>query len=81
MGLGRHKLVILVLIFSISVLLYLLLPSARPEGEEPKAEVPRAEPPDNMNFTVRTATLNGDWPTFYREAIARSSLEGAAAER
>ncbi|KAG9471477.1 hypothetical protein GDO78_014594 [Eleutherodactylus coqui] len=81
MGLGRHKLVVLVLILSVSVLLYLLLPSARPERDEPKAEVPRAEPQDSMNFTVRTATLNGDWPTFYREAAPRSSPEGAAAER
>ncbi|XP_056381090.1 protein ABHD14A [Hyla sarda] len=81
MGLGRHKLVVLVLILSISVLLYLLLPSARNEQEEPKAEVPRAEPQDSMNFTVRTGIQNGDWPTFYREAVPRSSLEGATAER
>ncbi|XP_077133136.1 protein ABHD14A-like [Ranitomeya variabilis] len=81
MGLGRHKLVVLVLILSLSILIYLLLPPTRPEPEEPRAEVARAEPQDNMNFTVRTATLTGDWPTFYREAVPRSSLEGAAPER
>ncbi|XP_073420619.1 protein ABHD14A-like [Dendrobates tinctorius] len=81
MGLGRHKLVVLVLLLSLSILIYLLLPSARPEPEEPRAEVARAEPQDSVNFTVRTATLTGDWPTFYREAAPRSVLEGAAPER
>ncbi|XP_040262823.1 protein ABHD14A-like [Bufo bufo] len=73
MGLGRHKLVLLVLVLSVSVLLYLLLPSMRPEPEE--AEAARAEPPDGTNVTVRTATLSGAWPTFYREAVPRGSLE------
>ncbi|XP_075039912.1 protein ABHD14A [Mixophyes fleayi] len=81
MGLGRHKLVLLVLILSISILLYLLLPSGKPELEEPKAEVPRSDPQDTMNVTVRTATIAGDWPTFYREVVPRNSLEVAAAER
>ncbi|XP_068109119.1 protein ABHD14A-like [Hyperolius riggenbachi] len=81
MGLGRHKFVLLLLVLSISVLLYLLLPSSKPEQEEPKAEVPRSDPQDNMNITIRTATLSGDWPTFYREAIPRSVLEGGPPER
>ncbi|XP_018419869.1 PREDICTED: protein ABHD14A-like [Nanorana parkeri] len=81
MGLGRHKLVILLLVLSISLLLYLLLPTARPQPEEPKLEIPRSDPQDNMNVTVRTATLSGDWPTFYREAVPRSALEGGPAER
>ncbi|CAH2312604.1 Hypothetical predicted protein [Pelobates cultripes] len=77
MGLGRHKLIVLVLGLSITVLLYLLLPSGQPEEGDRKAEVPRSDPQSNMNITVRTATLTGDWPTFYREAIPRNALEGA----
>ncbi|XP_053325115.1 protein ABHD14A-like isoform X2 [Spea bombifrons] len=30
-----------------------------------------------MNITVRTATLTGEWPTFYREAMPRNAMEGA----
>lgn len=81
MGLGRNKVAVLLLVLSISVLLYLLLPVAKPDLEEPKVESPRSETQDSMNVTVRTATLSGDWPTFYREAVPRSALEGGPPER
>ncbi|KAM8931031.1 protein ABHD14A [Pelodytes ibericus] len=77
MGLGRHKLVVLVLVLSITVLLYLLLPSGQPDEGEQKAEQTRSDPQSSMNITVRTATLTGDWPTFYREAVPRNTLPGA----
>ncbi|KAM5147995.1 protein ABHD14A-like [Mantella aurantiaca] len=81
MALGRHKVAVLLLVLSVSILLYLLLPAAKPEREEPKMEIPRSDPQDNVNVTVRTATLSGDWPTFYREAVPRSALEGGPPER
>nr|DBA18394.1 TPA: hypothetical protein GDO54_016639 [Pyxicephalus adspersus] len=81
MAFGRHKLAVLLLVLSISLLLYLLLPTAKPEPEEPKLEILRSEPQDNLNVTVRRATLSGDWPTFYREAVPRSPLEGGPPER
>ncbi|KAM9326973.1 protein ABHD14A [Gastrophryne carolinensis] len=84
MGLGRHKLVLLLLVVSASVLLYLLLPSsssARPDPDEPKAEAHQSDPQDTMNISVRMATVSGDWPTFYREARPRSSVEGGPPER
>ncbi|XP_053577095.1 protein ABHD14A [Bombina bombina] len=79
MGLGRHKLLVLVLVLSISVVLYLLLPSGQREQREQREEVPQADP--ETNITMRKATLSGDWPTFYREAMPRNKMEDAGAER
>ncbi|MEE6521562.1 hypothetical protein FKM82_019829 [Ascaphus truei] len=85
MSVGRHKLVLLVLVLSISVLLYLLFPSGQPEGgqleerAEHRGETPHRDP--QSNITLRTATLSGDWPTFYREARPRDRVEGDRAGR
>lgn len=76
MGLGRHKLVVLVVVLSITVLLYLLLPSGQSEDAVRKVEIPRSDSQSNTNITVRTATLAGDWPTFYRETMPRYPMEG-----
>ncbi|OCT83268.1 protein ABHD14A [Xenopus laevis] len=73
MGLGRHKLTLLVLILSVSVLLYLLLPSGQSDpATERESESLSSDP--QSNITVRSATLSGDWPTFYREAVPRNGV-------
>ncbi|KAM4722260.1 protein ABHD14A [Rhinophrynus dorsalis] len=82
MVLGRHKLVALVLVLSITVLLYLLLPSGQPErGMEHRSEPESLHSDSQSNITVRTATLSGDWPTFYREAMPRNRMEDTGPER
>ncbi|KAG8436113.1 hypothetical protein GDO86_007283 [Hymenochirus boettgeri] len=81
MGLGRYKVLALVLVLSVSVLLYLLLPSGQSERTTEHRPEPRLRPDPLSNVTIRTATLSGDWPTFYRETSPRDGLEGAGPER
>ncbi|KAM4652840.1 protein ABHD14A isoform 2-T2 [Discoglossus pictus] len=46
-----------------------------PEQVEHRDKTPHTDPQNNV--TVRTATLSGDWPTFYREAMPKDGMEGA----
>ncbi|KAE8611968.1 hypothetical protein XENTR_v10012652 [Xenopus tropicalis] len=80
MALGRHKLTLLVLVLSVSVLLYLLLPSGHSERAM-EQQTESLSPDPQSNITVRSATLSGDWPTFYREAVPRNGIDGVGSER
>ncbi|XP_068171638.1 protein ABHD14A [Antennarius striatus] len=72
----RHRLVVLVLVFLATLLLYLLLPSIRQSSMEPSLEAQRIglmttplPPLPAINISIHTGQLPGDPPLFFREAL------------